>query len=137
MLLRRGDRWLMSVRGPQVGYAPGTIGLVGGHVEPADHGRAVLEATARRELKEETGLDLPDLALTYLESEVFVDDVGLQVSVAFVAEAPDGVEPVVGAPAELDDVGWWTLTDLESDPRCPDWLPGLVRRAARLERLSR
>jgi hypothetical protein len=30
----------------------------------------------------------------------------------------------------LVEVGWWTLADLEADPRCPSWLPPLIRRAA-------
>ena len=34
VLLRRSGRWLLTVRAADVAYAPGMIGLVGGHVEP-------------------------------------------------------------------------------------------------------
>ena len=130
LLVRRGERWLLSVRGAGVGYAPGRLGLIGGHVEDDDPAQDVLEATARRELLEETGLDLTGLPLRYVESARFAageDD--LQVTVTFVADAPPGAEPSVRS-AELAEVGWWTLADLEADARCPDWLPGLISRAA-------
>ena len=130
VLVRRGPRWLLSVRGTDVGYAPGALGLIGGHVEDDDPETDVLEAAARRELIEETGLDLTGVPLRYLASERFAaaeDD--LQVTVTFVADAPPGVEPSARS-AELAEVGWWTLAEVEADPRCPNWLPGLIRRAA-------
>ena len=130
VLVRRGTQWLLSVRGPQVGYAPGRLGLIGGHVEDDDPAEDVLEATARRELIEETGVDLTGVPLRYLASELFsAGDDDLQVTVTFVADAPPGIDP---APLsdELAEVGWWTLTEIEADPRCPSWLPGLIRRAA-------
>ena len=52
VLVRRGPRWLLSVRGAEVGYAAGRLGLIGGHVEDDDPAEDVLEATARRELIE-------------------------------------------------------------------------------------
>ena len=90
----------------------------------------VLEATARREAREEVGLDLDDVALTYLESELFTTDAGVgQVTVAFLAAAPADQEPVVADPAELTAVGWWTPDEAAADDRCPAWLPALLRRA--------
>ncbi len=89
----------------------------------------MLEATARREVAEEVGLDLSGVPLTYLESEFFITDGGeRQITVTFSAPAPSGDEPYVNAPDELAEVGWWTLNDLEADPRCPPWLPALIRR---------
>ena len=52
-----------------------------------------------------------------------------QITVTFTAFAPPGAEPFVNAPDELTEVGWWTLSDLEADVRCPSWLPPLIRRA--------
>lgn len=120
----------MSVRAAQVNYAPGMIGLIGGHLELGD---ADLESVARRELTEETGLELAGVPLTYLESEV-IDAAGeAQVTVTFLAPAPPGAEPAVRAPDELAEVGWWSLATVEADPRCPAWLPDLLRRAASLD----
>lgn len=110
--------------------AAGQLGLVGGHVEAQVPGRGVLEATARREVREEVGLDLDEVALTYLESELFTTDAGAgQVTVAFLAPAPPDQEPVVADLAELSDVGWWTPDGAADDDRCPSWLPVLLRRA--------
>ena len=107
------------------------IGMIGGHVDVTRPLPGVLEATARREVAEEVGLDLSEVTLRYLESEFFITDGGeRQITVTFTAKAPPGVEPYVNAPDELVEVGWWTLNDLEADPRCPPWLPALIRRAS-------
>jgi 8-oxo-dGTP pyrophosphatase MutT (NUDIX family) len=121
----------LSVRGLQAAYAPGTIGMIGGHVETVDAGAGVLEATGRREVLEETGIDLGTRSLRYLESTSFTDEQdATQISVTFVVEAPAGVEAVLAAPDELGSVGWWTPEEIAADPRCPDWLPPLIARAA-------
>jgi 8-oxo-dGTP diphosphatase len=131
VLIHRGDSLLLVARAPGVGYAPNMIGMIGGHVAVTDPERDVLETTARREVAEEVGLDLSEVPLTYQESEFFITDGGeRQITVTFSAPAPSGGEPYVGAPDELTEVGWWTLDDLEADPRCPPWLPALIRRAA-------
>ncbi len=136
MLLSRAGRWLLTVRAAGVDDAPGSLGLVGGHVEDPAVGSDVLEATARREAYEETGVDLTGVQLSYLESEYFRTDSGAgQVSVSFVAPAPDPAGPRVADATELSEVGWWSVTQAEADPRCPAWLPALLSRAeARLAR---
>ena len=138
--LHRGGRWLLSVRGRDVAHAPGTIGLIGGHLElrpePADGEAAllepdVLENNGRREVREETGIDLTGAPLRYLGSEAFRSDGGAVVlAVTFVAEVPAGIEPVVAAPAELSEVGWWSPAELAADPRCVPWTLRLCRQAA-------
>jgi 8-oxo-dGTP diphosphatase len=131
VLIQRGDRWLLVVRAPVVGYAPNKIGMIGGHVDVTRPLADVLEATARREVAEEVGLDLSQVPLRYLESEFFITDAGeRQITVTFTAQAPPQTAPFVNAPEELSEVGWWTLNDLEADARCPSWLPALIRRAA-------
>jgi 8-oxo-dGTP diphosphatase len=130
VLIRRGDTWLLVLRAPEVAYAPNMIGLIGGHVEVTEPAAGVLEATARREVAEEVALDLSEVPLTYLESEFFITPGGeQQITVTFTASAPSDNEPSVHAPAELVEVRWWTISDLEADPRCPAWLPDLLRRA--------
>jgi 8-oxo-dGTP pyrophosphatase MutT (NUDIX family) len=131
VLIRRGNTWLLVQRAPGVAYAPNMIGMIGGHVDVVDPEAGVLEATARREAAEEVGLDLSQVPLTYLESEFFITSGGeRQITVTFTAPAPPGDEAYVNAPDELVEVGWWTLDDLEADPRCPPWLPYLIRRAS-------
>ncbi len=140
--LHREGRWLLTVRGVNVAHAPGTIGLVGGHLEPGTAGDGsevallesdVLERNGRREVLEETGVDLEGTPLAYLGSESFRSDTGTTViAVTFVAEVPDGIEPTLGAPEELSVVGWWTLDELAADPRCVPWTLRLCRQAAAL-----
>lgn len=140
--LHRDGRWLLTVRGAAVAHAPGTLGLVGGHLDlgaESDSGQVallqpdVLESNARREVLEETGVDLAGIPLRYLGSESFRSDAGAAVlAVTFVAEVPSGVEPVVAAPAELSAVGWWDLAELAADPRCVPWTLRLCRQAAAL-----
>ncbi len=111
--------------------AAGQLGLVGGHVEdPVPGGPGVLEDTARREAYEEVGLDLGAVPLTYLESEFFTTDAGAgQVTVAFLAAAPQDQEPYVADPAELTEVSWRSAAEARADPRCPPWLSALLERA--------
>jgi 8-oxo-dGTP diphosphatase len=134
VMIQRGDRWLLVVRAPKVSYAPNMIGMIGGHVDLIRPLADVLEETARREVAEEVGVDLSEMSLRYLESEFFITDGGeRQITVTFTTQAPPDIEPYVNAPDELVEVGWWTLDDLEADPRCPPWLPGLILRAARAQ----
>lgn len=131
VLLERDGRWLLSVRSADAAYAPGAIGLVGGHVELGDGALGVLEAAARREVREETGLDLEGKALSYVES-VLLAEPGQppQLSVTFRAPCPPDVQPRLGAGAELSAVGWWSLAELRDDPRCSPWLLELLARVS-------
>ena len=131
VLIHRDNSWLLVVRAPGVAYAPSMIGMIGGHVDVTDPEAGVLETTARREVAEEVGLDLSGVPLRYLESQFFITDGGeRQITVTFSAPAAADGEPYVNAPDELVEVGWWSLNDLEADPRCPPWLPALIRRCA-------
>ena len=131
VLLHRDGRWLLAVRSPDVAYAPGQIGLIGGHVEP-ETGPDILEETARREVLEETGLDLTGLPLHYLSSALYVSDDRPVLTVTFVGELPTGLDPTLAAPDELSAVGWWSPAELASAPDCAPWVPPLVEAAEQL-----
>jgi 8-oxo-dGTP diphosphatase len=129
-VLHRDGRWLLDVRADDANYAPGTIGLIGGHVEQSDGPERVLESTVQREIAEETGIDLTGIPLVYLDSEAYRDPYGdLVLTVTYVAERPPGVEPISENAVEDAELSWWTLEDLEADPRCAPWTSRLVRRA--------
>jgi 8-oxo-dGTP diphosphatase len=129
-VLHRDGRWLLNVRAEDAGYAPGTIGLIGGHIEPTDGPERVFEFAIRREVAEETGIDLTGTPLHYLESEAYTGpDEQIVLTVTFAAELPPGTEPDADQAVEQAELAWWTLDDLEADPRCAPWTSRLVRRA--------
>jgi 8-oxo-dGTP diphosphatase len=129
-VLHRDGSWLLNVRANDASYAPGTIGLIGGHVEPTDGPERVFESTVQREVAEETGIDLTGIPLLYLDSEAYADtDGGLVLTVTYAAELPPGTEPSAENAVEDAELSWWTLEDLEADPRCAPWTSRLVRRA--------
>jgi 8-oxo-dGTP diphosphatase len=129
-VLHREGRWLLNVRAEDASYAPDTIGLIGGHVEESDGPERVLESTVQREVAEEAGIDLTGIPLVYLDSEAYHDPDGyLVLTVTYAAELPPGVEPVRDNAVEDAELSWWTLEDLEADPRCAPWTSRLVRRA--------
>jgi 8-oxo-dGTP diphosphatase len=129
VLVHRDGTWLLGVRAPGLAYAPGRLGLIGGHVEADAPAMGVLEETGRREVAEEVALDLTGVPLTYLESEYFVTEAGeRQVTVTFLAPAPPGQEPRADA-RELTEVGWLRTDQAAADPRAAEWLPALLRRA--------
>ena len=130
VLLHRDGRWLLEVRAPDADYAPARLGLIGGHVEVIDGPDHVFENAARRELVEETGIDLSGIPLHYLDSELYEDrDRRPVLTVTYVAELPAGREPELARAAEPGRPAWWSLEELEVDPRCTPWTPRLVRQA--------
>ncbi|MFI9723962.1 NUDIX hydrolase [Streptomyces sp. NPDC052396] len=135
--LKRGDKWLLIVRGLNEEHAAGRLSLVGGTVDTdAPGGGDVLLETARREVLEEIGIDLSGVPLAYAESVFFVTDTGSPVvNVVLAAELPVGAEPRIASPEEVAGLRWETLPSLEDDESCPAWtLQGVQRAAAALGR---
>jgi 8-oxo-dGTP diphosphatase len=130
ILLHRDGRWLLDVRASDADYAPARLGLIGGHVEVADGPDHVFENAARRELAEETGIDLSGIPLHYLDSELYEDhDRRPVLTVTYAAELPAGRELELAKASEPGHPAWWSLEELEADPRCTPWTPRLVRQA--------
>jgi 8-oxo-dGTP diphosphatase len=130
LLLHRDGRWLLDLRASDADYAPARLGLIGGHVEVADGPDHVFENAARRELVEETGIDLSGVPLHYLDSGLYEDhDRRPVLTVTYAAELPAGREPELAKASEPGQPAWWSLEELEADPRCTPWTPRLVRQA--------
>jgi 8-oxo-dGTP diphosphatase len=130
VLLHRDGRWLLDVRASDADYAPARLGLIGGHIEVTDGPDHAFENAARRELAEETGIDLSDIPLHYLNSELYEDhDRRPVLTVTYAAELPAGREPELAKASEPGRPAWWSLEELEADPRCTPWTPRLVRQA--------
>ncbi|WP_232548702.1 NUDIX hydrolase [Propioniciclava soli] len=122
-VLVRDDTALLVHRHPDRRWYPDVWDLPGGHLEegedPSD--------AARRELTEEVGVVATQLELL----RVPVDVPGTETH-AFVARAWSG-EPMNMAPHEHDQIGWFTLAEVEHlDLAVPELVP-LVRRALALD----
>lgn len=133
--LTRNGRWLLIVRGAEERHAPGTLGLVGGKVDTATPGSDILEATARREVAEEIGVDLSGVDLHYVESTLFTNDSGDPVlNVVFAGHLPADARPVIASPAEVAALVWCHEADLEAGQSCPSWTRQSIHRSADLLR---
>jgi 8-oxo-dGTP diphosphatase len=103
---------VMIVRDGQVlmarrigGQRPGWYGWAGGKLEFGE----TLQACARREAREEAGLDVAHLRLLCVSSIIVADQHWIDVE--FLADIASG-EPRASAPDEIDGWRWYPLDDL-------------------------
>ena len=108
VLLHRDGRWLLDVRASDADYAPTRLGLIGGHVEVTDGPDQVFENAVRRELAEETGIELdPGAELHPWSRWITPEVVPVRFDTHFfVALAPAHSPPKVDG-REVDDAGWF------------------------------
>jgi len=104
--LRDGDLQVLLVRRSHPPFQ-GMWAIPGGFVEMDE----TLEAAARRELQEETGLTGVTLEQLYTFGDPGRDPRGRSITVVYFAAVPDGrVAPRAGDDAA--EVGWWSIYDL-------------------------
>jgi 8-oxo-dGTP diphosphatase len=72
----RDGEYLLVERAAEEDHAAGTLAFPGGKVEQAPPGDAPVEATVRRELSEEVGIEVG--AVEYSHSRTFETDTGVQ-----------------------------------------------------------
>jgi 8-oxo-dGTP diphosphatase len=106
LVMRRGRVLLGRRRGS---HGAGYYAAPGGHLEFGES----FEAAARREVREETGLEITALRLLSVGNYLFERADGLRhyVDVDFVCEAPDG-EPVLCEPEKCEGWAWYELEQL-------------------------
>jgi 8-oxo-dGTP diphosphatase len=111
--------YLFIVRGEDEDHAAGTVGFPGGTME-ADPGEAgVITATARREIREEVGVEItePDV----VTSTTFELDMGRTcLNLILTADVADG-EAHVADPEEVSAVEWRTPARVFGDEETPPW----------------
>lgn len=129
-VVRRGARYLLTVRSDAEPHAPGTLALPGGKLEPTDPPSGTLEAVLERELLEETGVRAENFR--YLESKWFMTDDGEAVAdVVFLCNYKGG-ELTVGDPDEIAEVLWLTAAEVLAHPKAPPWTRATIQKAERL-----
>ena len=129
----KDGRYLLVVRGAKE-YAPGGLCFPGGKVEGAGSADDVLEATLRREIAEEVGLETND-EMAYLRSSAFLAEGEPVVDVVFLCRWQSG-EAIAADPAEVAAVRWMTAAEAIAHPETPPWtrLALELAKQARLER---
>jgi 8-oxo-dGTP diphosphatase len=95
------DQQVLLLRRRNV-HGAGTWSTPGGHL---DFGETP-EACAVREVKEETGLDIDDVAFRAITNDVFAADDRHYITIWMEGRYVKG-EPVVAAPYEASEIGWF------------------------------
>ena len=115
----RDGRYLLTVRGEREAHAPGTLSAPGGKVEGVVTATNVLEQTVRREVLEETGVEIGD-EITYLGSSAFITDYGgAVVNIVFLCHYRSGT--ATPDADEIASVTWLTAADVSVHPLAPPW----------------
>ena len=129
LIIRQG-RYLMIVRGEFEEQDPGALSPPGGKAEHGDDETGILEATLRREVLEETGVTVGEMA--YIRSSRFRMDSGTPViDAAFLCKYESGE----AHPADLDEVDsveWLTSEEILAHPRTQPWTHATVKAAEEL-----
>ncbi len=129
----RDGLYLLVVRAAGESHAAGMLSLVGGKVEDAGNTPKILEATLKREIREEVGIEVSDLI--YVHSTAFIADDDQQVvDIVFLCRWAEG-EPTILAPDEIAEMRWLTANEILTNPDTPDWTRNSVRRAEKMRNL--
>jgi len=115
----RDGEFLLIERSVQEEHGAGLLAFPGGKLEADPGERGVLRATACREVREETGIEIRGVRV--VDSSVFALDDGRQVvNVVTTADYADG-EAHRAAPDEVAAVEWRTPAAIRDDDT-PDFL---------------
>ena len=102
----------------------------GGKVEHGKDATGILEDTVRREVLEETGVSVGEMA--YIHSSRFTTDGGTPVvDSAFLCRSQSG-EAYAADPDEIAGVEWLTPEEIEAHPKTQPWTLATVRAAEAL-----
>ena len=127
VILLRGEEVLLIGRGPDESHAPDVLDLPGGKLEMTELGSASIENCARRELKEETGIEYSG-HLSYVTSALFVasDEVAVANLVMKGALARD-VAVALNPGEDETECFWFPLSKLDSEAKIPLWTKNYIR----------
>ena len=129
-LVVKDGRYLMIVRGENEAQAPGVLAPPGGKAEYGADGNNVVEDTLRREILEETGVTVGEMA--YVRSNRFTLDTGEPVvDIAFLCRFESG-EAHTADPDEVAAVEWLTIDEIAVHSRAPEWTVETARLAETL-----
>ena len=119
-----GTEYLFVVRGDDEEHAPGMLGFPGGKMEAAPGESAVLDATAKREAREEAGVEIENVE--QVTSTTFELDFGPTCLNVVVTADYAGGEAHVADPDEVAAVEWHTAESVLDDEETPPWTAELL-----------
>jgi 8-oxo-dGTP diphosphatase len=132
VIIYGAGRYLMAIRSEQEVHAPGVLCFAGGGVENTGTTDDILEKNARREAREEVGVELGDIV--YVESKFFVGTEGSAVvGVGLLGKYLAG-HAAAGDPDEVSSVVWLTYDEILSHPKITPWALKSIRKAEALRR---
>lgn len=122
----RDGAYLLIERAAEKGHAAGALAFPGGRVEQPPGGEDTFEATARRELREEVGIEVG--GVEYVCSSTFADDRGTRCcNVVMLCEHAGG-EAHPRASDEVAAVRWLTPDEIATHEDAPAFLSAYVDR---------
>ena len=108
----------LLVRKPQ--YKPRTRHTcVAGFIEPGESA----EEGARREVKEETNIDIDPATVRFIASQPWPSNIGSQLMIAFMCRAKKDTAPLHVDTEELDDAQWYTVDQVREALRLKEATP--------------
>ena len=124
----RDDQYLTIIRSDDEDFLPGILAIPGGKVEVEGEHDHVLEETLRREIREETGIEV-EQAMTYVESTSFTyKDNQTVVGVVFLCRYKSG-ELTILDPSEVAGLEWMSAGQLLAHPNLQPWTRRSLLRA--------
>ncbi|TDL82464.1 NUDIX domain-containing protein [Peribacillus frigoritolerans] len=122
----KDGRWLIIERSMEEEHAPGQLSLAGGKVEQEGASSTILERTLKREIEEETGIEISE-DMSYVHSTSFVSDDGVHVvDVVFLCEYKSGT-PYAKSEDEVTSAAWMTFEEVMANEAAPPWLKNSIQ----------
>ena len=131
----KGTEYLFVVRGDDEEHAPGMLGFPGGKMEAGPGESDVLDATAKREAREEAGVEIEHVR--QVTSTTFELDFGPTCLNVVVTADYAGGEAHVADPDEVAAVEWRTANSVLDDEDTPPWTADLLEEVIAYRRGSR
>lgn len=125
----RDGHYLAITRSAAEEIGAGEVSFPGGKVDLEIPAENILEATARREVLEETGLVLMDPVI-YVESHTFGTAQTPVLDVVMLARAEEGA--VMPSPEEVERADWLTCDEMLLHPLVQPWTKSSLQRAETL-----
>jgi 8-oxo-dGTP diphosphatase len=118
--VKKDDRLLTVIRSEVEDHAAGTLSFIGGKVEFTHRQPSIIEATVKREILEEVGVEVGNIK--YVTSTAFFTDDGRSVvNMVFVCDWESGEARAID-PDEVASVHWMTLDEIRNHAKTPPWI---------------